>query len=579
MSTAFTPSLSFPCRADMGRGDAMCMMSGGGCQAPLRFNEPVSNWSYDEHKPITPRWPKAAAAVELGLVGLPAMPWPFGSSLHAWPSMGSSQRAQSNPRPSPRQLFADEPTPRAQSSSPRPSPRLAASPRSSSTTRPSPRQYCDVVMTVKNTFINMAIGRPLSMDDFMVERAAMSCPATARCPMSSRRGERHENVVASAFDKLETAFIEEATSPTSSSSESEDAPADLGTDAGSSEASALPKMEEDRSPITSACFNLESALSAEMKAEHATLTPLRLPIPQREDGQEPLSQPMKAEHPTLTPLRLPIPRREDGQEPLSQPMKAEHPTLTPLRLPIPQREDGQEPLSQPLSMPLSPSSSSTGSDDEEANYGSAAATAMTPSRKQVLHLGDGLIQLPPLPERQQRQQRRHPKLGSRELPTVGSAGHHMGGCKPCAFAHTKGCENGIKCPFCHLCEPGEKKRRQKRRMLAVACQDVHQQQQQQQQAAAAAAATGMGSVMCRPMMSSPVVSRPVLLPSTGWPAGASPTASNAVGGHTPPAAQLQCQQPFNSGAWPVAASLPAARNAIGGWQNPQLRMAAVFNVF
>merc|ERR1712032_587745 len=54
-----------------------------------------------------------------------------------------------------------------------------------------------------------------------------------------------------------------------------------------------------------------------------------------------------------------------------------------------------------------------------------------------------------------------PPLGSPELPTVGSAGHAIGNCKPCAFMHTKGCGNGFDCQFCHLCEPGEKKRRRK----------------------------------------------------------------------------------------------------------------------
>lgn len=68
------------------------------------------------------------------------------------------------------------------------------------------------------------------------------------------------------------------------------------------------------------------------------------------------------------------------------------------------------------------------------------------AQKQVLRLNDAL---------------REPKLGSPELPTVGSASHRSGNCKPCAFAHTKGCGNGADCQFCHLCEPGEKKRRQK----------------------------------------------------------------------------------------------------------------------
>jgi hypothetical protein len=54
-----------------------------------------------------------------------------------------------------------------------------------------------------------------------------------------------------------------------------------------------------------------------------------------------------------------------------------------------------------------------------------------------------------------------PELGSPELPSVGSAGHRWGACKPCAFLYKRGCENGLQCEFCHLCDSGEKKRRQK----------------------------------------------------------------------------------------------------------------------
>jgi hypothetical protein len=50
------------------------------------------------------------------------------------------------------------------------------------------------------------------------------------------------------------------------------------------------------------------------------------------------------------------------------------------------------------------------------------------------------------------------------LPSVGSAGHAKGRCKPCAFFHVKGCENGAVCRFCHLCEAGEKKRRGKEKL-------------------------------------------------------------------------------------------------------------------
>lgn len=59
-----------------------------------------------------------------------------------------------------------------------------------------------------------------------------------------------------------------------------------------------------------------------------------------------------------------------------------------------------------------------------------------------------------------------PELGSEACPTVGSAGHFLGLCKPCAFFHTKGCQGGTSCVFCHLCQSGEKKRRQKARLHA-----------------------------------------------------------------------------------------------------------------
>jgi len=121
----------------------------------------------------------------------------------------------------------------------------------------------------------------------------------------------------------------------------------------------------------------------------------------------------------------------------------------------PQHQQQQQQQQQPLSaLPVDDLSS----DWQESE---AALTPVTQvdhqSRRQVLCLGDMLWQ---------------PELGSREFPTVGSSNHRLGTCKPCAFAHTKGCENGTSCQFCHLCEPGEKKRRQKRRLAAVVAASV-----------------------------------------------------------------------------------------------------------
>lgn len=54
-----------------------------------------------------------------------------------------------------------------------------------------------------------------------------------------------------------------------------------------------------------------------------------------------------------------------------------------------------------------------------------------------------------------------PAESAGELPSVGSAGHASGDCKPCAFAYTKGCRTGEDCKFCHLCQPGCARRRKK----------------------------------------------------------------------------------------------------------------------
>jgi hypothetical protein len=52
---------------------------------------------------------------------------------------------------------------------------------------------------------------------------------------------------------------------------------------------------------------------------------------------------------------------------------------------------------------------------------------------------------------------------SPEGPSVGSAGHYSGQCKPCVHFHKKGCRNGTDCPFCHLCDAEEVKRRQSKK--------------------------------------------------------------------------------------------------------------------
>jgi len=53
---------------------------------------------------------------------------------------------------------------------------------------------------------------------------------------------------------------------------------------------------------------------------------------------------------------------------------------------------------------------------------------------------------------------------SKEMtPSVGSAAHYMGTCKPCAFVYKQGCQSGAACQFCHLCDQTEMRRRKRER--------------------------------------------------------------------------------------------------------------------
>lgn len=47
------------------------------------------------------------------------------------------------------------------------------------------------------------------------------------------------------------------------------------------------------------------------------------------------------------------------------------------------------------------------------------------------------------------------------VPSIGSVGHSAGTCKPCAFFHTKGCDKGAECSFCHACGPEARLARKK----------------------------------------------------------------------------------------------------------------------
>jgi len=60
-----------------------------------------------------------------------------------------------------------------------------------------------------------------------------------------------------------------------------------------------------------------------------------------------------------------------------------------------------------------------------------------------------------------------PDINLNGFPSVGSRLHDTGRCKPCAFYHSKGCNSGFACLFCHLCPANEKQRRKRLRRQMV----------------------------------------------------------------------------------------------------------------
>jgi len=86
-------------------------------------------------------------------------------------------------------------------------------------------------------------------------------------------------------------------------------------------------------------------------------------------------------------------------------------------------------------------------------------------------------QTPPAKESEPQVLRLSESLPEQSWPSLGSAGHYDGTCKPCAFFHKQGCAHASECPFCHLCGPQEKKKRQKEKIAAL--RDARQREARQ----------------------------------------------------------------------------------------------------
>lgn len=125
-------------------------------------------------------------------------------------------------------------------------------------------------------------------------------------------------------------------------------------------------------------------------------------------------------------------------------------------------------------LPFSPALLGSAAESSGSSAGGTGSTAEPQRMRQSSPSGSAESSQPPRAEGPSEWPRsapsavgRHPRrqpprvedLG--DLPSRGSAFHASGSCKPCAFVFHGGCNNDAECPFCHLCEPGERKRRKK----------------------------------------------------------------------------------------------------------------------
>lgn len=118
--------------------------------------------------------------------------------------------------------------------------------------------------------------------------------------------------------------------------------------------------------------------------------------------------------------------------------------------------------------------------EEECSTDGPSEEGQDEDERQYEILSDEEDQEEPAREEDQSGQEVSPRvllLSEALVPSVGSALHEQGKCRPCAFLHRAdmdpkdgverpGCVNGKDCGYCHLCPPGEIRRRKKEKLRA-----------------------------------------------------------------------------------------------------------------
>mmetsp|Transcript_79631 Transcript_79631/g.140932 ORF Transcript_79631/g.140932 Transcript_79631/m.140932 type:complete len:370 (+) Transcript_79631:110-1219(+) len=145
--------------------------------------------------------------------------------------------------------------------------------------------------------------------------------------------------------------------------------------------------------------------------------------------------------------------------------------------------------------------------------------------------------------------------------SVGSKAHSAGRCKPCAFFHKQGCQNGSDCLFCHRCPPHEKQRRKRVRRKMIRDRMMRQAADYSTNAAHGSTSDWNGAqAWMRDMPPAPSgVPAAMQLPDVGHPGAVRVHWGMPVVGYTPSAVQ-----PLDESG----AASPSRSTACQVWENP-----------
>lgn len=293
-------------------------------------------------------------------------------------------------------------------------------------------------MLVRNTFIDHPVEHLDSLEGFLHERQAFSCPVSRVSePGSGIEGVPHlppKAVSESAHDTHEksTAAPQASEQHSQEAEESDCSTVDTGSIRNLPH---TPEMEPAQPFQMMSLSGLLSAASSEVPDPHSTSASSSsqyFPV----QGYTPFGALSCARPPSVpAPPSAPAPLVPPRVTPQAPAHAAQAPPQV-LRL--------QDALGEP---------DTQNAQEVHHAVAVAAAQAVTASHEEQVAAANAFasasglsLQKEPMPT---------------ELPSAGSGGHHLGQCRPCAFWTTKGCSSGKDCQFCHLCAPGEKKRRQK----------------------------------------------------------------------------------------------------------------------